>query len=101
MDLDAKARFALISENLAEVLNPELIENILAEGRNPRVYWGNTSLPFDLGRTCADLFFYLPHRYRDDGPTSLWLLCPGFENRPAIGGGLRRDHLAGRHSRIP
>lgn len=40
MDLDAKARFALISENLAEVLNPELIENILAEGRHPRVYWG-------------------------------------------------------------
>lgn len=43
MDLDAKARFALISENLAEILNPELIENILAEGRNPRVYWGNIS----------------------------------------------------------
>jgi hypothetical protein len=45
MELDAKARYALISENLAEVLNPEIIESILAEGRNPRVYWGKSTLP--------------------------------------------------------
>ncbi|KAK3938683.1 hypothetical protein QBC46DRAFT_161028 [Diplogelasinospora grovesii] len=43
MELDAKARYALISENLAEVLNPEIIEGILAEGRNPRVYWGTAT----------------------------------------------------------
>lgn len=40
MDSAAKARYDLICENLAEVINPELIETILAEGRNPRVYWG-------------------------------------------------------------
>ena len=40
MALSPTERFALISENLAEVLNPEIIEGILAEGRNPRVYWG-------------------------------------------------------------
>ncbi|KAL1846301.1 Tyrosine--tRNA ligase cytoplasmic [Paecilomyces lecythidis] len=39
----AKERFDLISENLAEVLNPELLESILAEGRNPRVYWGTAT----------------------------------------------------------
>lgn len=38
--LNASDRFALINENLAEVLNPELIESILAEGRNPKIYWG-------------------------------------------------------------
>lgn len=40
MDSSAQARFDLIRENLGEILNPELIESILAEGRNPRVYWG-------------------------------------------------------------
>jgi hypothetical protein len=38
--MDANEKFALISENLAEVLNPEVIESILAEGRNVRIYWG-------------------------------------------------------------
>lgn len=37
-----KGRFDMISENLAEVLNPEILEGILAEGRNPRVYWGES-----------------------------------------------------------
>jgi tyrosyl-tRNA synthetase len=45
MESSAQARFDLIRENLAEILNPELIESILAEGRNPRVYWGNDCLP--------------------------------------------------------
>ncbi|KAI9932549.1 hypothetical protein ASPWEDRAFT_101510 [Aspergillus wentii DTO 134E9] len=43
MDAAAKARFDLISDNLAEILNPELIESILVEGRNPRVYWGTAT----------------------------------------------------------
>ncbi|KAJ5813165.1 tyrosyl-tRNA synthetase [Penicillium robsamsonii] len=43
MDAAAKARFDLISDNLAEVLNPELIETILKEGRNPRIYWGTAT----------------------------------------------------------
>jgi tyrosyl-tRNA synthetase len=41
LDSAAKARLDLITDNLAEVLNPELIEKVLAEGRNPRIYWGN------------------------------------------------------------
>lgn len=45
MALSAEERFDLIRDNLGEILNPELIESILAEGRNPRVYWGNDSLP--------------------------------------------------------
>ncbi|KAK2787369.1 hypothetical protein FQN52_007274 [Onygenales sp. PD_12] len=43
MDQAAKARFDLIRENLAEVLNPEIIEGILAEGRHPRIYWGTAT----------------------------------------------------------
>ncbi|KAK3326795.1 tyrosyl-tRNA synthetase [Apodospora peruviana] len=43
MDDAAKQRFTLISENLAEFLNPEIIEAILAEGRNPNIYWGTAT----------------------------------------------------------
>ncbi|GAB0137852.1 hypothetical protein EsDP_00006105 [Epichloe bromicola] len=40
---DASERFALLRENLAEVLNPEIIESILAEGRSPKIYWGTAT----------------------------------------------------------
>ncbi|RDW63014.1 tyrosine--tRNA ligase TYS1 [Aspergillus mulundensis] len=43
LDAAAKARLDLITENLAETLNPEIIESILAEGRNPRIYWGTAT----------------------------------------------------------
>lgn len=33
-------KLALINENLEEVLNPEIIEKVLDEGRNVKVYWG-------------------------------------------------------------
>ncbi|OIW35306.1 tyrosyl-tRNA synthetase [Coniochaeta ligniaria NRRL 30616] len=42
-DIEAKSRFALIKENLAEILNPEIIESILAEGRHPKIYWGTAT----------------------------------------------------------
>ena len=37
--MEIQEKLALINENIAEVLNPELIERPLAEGRNPRIYW--------------------------------------------------------------
>lgn len=37
--MEYQERLALIKDGLAEVLNPELIERPLAEGRNPRIYW--------------------------------------------------------------
>ncbi|RJE24386.1 tyrosyl-tRNA synthetase [Aspergillus sclerotialis] len=37
--MSPEERFSLIKENLQEVLNPDLIKNILVEGKNPRVYW--------------------------------------------------------------
>ncbi|QUC18069.1 uncharacterized protein UV8b_02310 [Ustilaginoidea virens] len=40
---NATERFQLIRENLAEVLNPEIIESILAEGRSPKIYWGTAT----------------------------------------------------------
>jgi tyrosyl-tRNA synthetase len=33
-------KLALITKNLAEALNPEIIEAVLNEGRNLKVYWG-------------------------------------------------------------
>ncbi|KYK60541.1 tyrosyl-tRNA synthetase, class Ib [Drechmeria coniospora] len=39
----ASERLGLIRENLAETLNPEIIEKILNEGRNPKVYWGTAT----------------------------------------------------------
>jgi tyrosyl-tRNA synthetase len=41
--LDASQKFALITNNLAEVLNPELIKQVLVE-RDLKVYWGTENL---------------------------------------------------------
>ncbi|KAI2643570.1 tyrosyl-tRNA synthetase [Xylaria nigripes] len=41
--LSADERLALIKENLAEFLNPEIIENIVHEGGNPKIYWGTAT----------------------------------------------------------
>jgi len=38
--LTKEERLALINVNLAEVLNPEIIENVINEGRDPKIYWG-------------------------------------------------------------
>jgi hypothetical protein len=37
---DSEKRYALIQENLAEVLNEEIIKKILDEGKHPKIYWG-------------------------------------------------------------
>ncbi|KAI5467655.1 tyrosyl-tRNA synthetase, class Ib [Mariannaea sp. PMI_226] len=42
-NMEASERLALISENLAEVLNPEIIEKILKEGGHPKIYWGTAT----------------------------------------------------------
>lgn len=49
-NLSADQRLALITENLQEVLNKDIIEAILAEGRSPKIYWGT-------------YFFFLPSRH--------------------------------------
>ena len=36
-------RLALIKENLAEVLNEEIIKKILDDGKHPKIYWGMLS----------------------------------------------------------
>ncbi|KAH6617327.1 hypothetical protein F5144DRAFT_633580 [Chaetomium tenue] len=40
---DSDKRFALIKENLAEVLNEEIIKKILDEGQHPKIYWGTAT----------------------------------------------------------
>lgn len=39
-EMSAEDRWALINENLAEVLNPEIIKKIVDEGGHPKIYWG-------------------------------------------------------------
>jgi tyrosyl-tRNA synthetase len=39
-ELTPEERLSLIKENLAEFLDAEIIENIIKEGRNPKIYWG-------------------------------------------------------------
>jgi tyrosyl-tRNA synthetase len=43
--LDASQKFALITKNLAEVLDPKLIMDVLNE-RDLKVYWGSRHLLF-------------------------------------------------------
>ncbi|CAG8061571.1 unnamed protein product [Penicillium nalgiovense] len=43
MDSTAQAKFDLINSNLAEFLNPEIIQDVLKEGRAPRIYWGTAT----------------------------------------------------------
>lgn len=38
-----EAKLELIRENLAEVLNPEIIDEILDKGETLRIYWGRFS----------------------------------------------------------
>ncbi|EAQ84618.1 hypothetical protein CHGG_08632 [Chaetomium globosum CBS 148.51] len=40
---DSDKRLALIKENLAEVLNEEIIKKILDEGQHPKIYWGTAT----------------------------------------------------------
>ena len=41
--LSADEKFALITENLAEVLNPEIIQKVLEENERPlKIYWGKS-----------------------------------------------------------
>lgn len=44
MAASAQDRFSLINDNLAEILNPEIIQSILDEGKNPRIYWGMNAM---------------------------------------------------------
>lgn len=70
--LDRNERFELIKENLAEVLNPEIIESILVDGRSPKIYWGEY-----FPSTAVSITLILPTvRYRDDRPSSLRIFCP-------------------------
>jgi tyrosyl-tRNA synthetase len=57
-DLTPAERLALINENLQETLNPEIIEQIIKEGRHPKIYWGESprharSMLCSWARACA------------------------------------------------
>ena len=41
--LTKEERLALINENLEEALNMEIIEEVLAQGRDPKIYWGSAT----------------------------------------------------------
>ncbi|KAK1835294.1 hypothetical protein QBC39DRAFT_340996 [Podospora conica] len=41
--LSKEEQLRLIRVNLAEILNPEIIEKVIDEGRHPRIYWGTAT----------------------------------------------------------
>jgi tyrosyl-tRNA synthetase len=43
MALTKEEQLALINENLAEVLNPEIIEDVLNKGETLKIYWGTAT----------------------------------------------------------
>jgi tyrosyl-tRNA synthetase len=44
MDLEKTSEtYNVITNNLAEVLNGEIIRRIIAEGRSPKIYWGTAT----------------------------------------------------------
>ncbi|KAG2014914.1 hypothetical protein GB937_006372 [Aspergillus fischeri] len=43
--MEPSERRARIQENLGEVLNSEMVEKIIAESNNPRIYWGRLLRP--------------------------------------------------------
>ena len=61
MAATSKERFALINENLQEILNPELIESILEKGDSPRIYWGKHSshVLYAVAMSRKDISFFL------------------------------------------
>lgn len=59
---DASEKLALISENLTEILNPEIIEKILAEGRHPKIYWGTLATIITMTKTT--IWPRLPIQYK-------------------------------------
>lgn len=46
-------RLALIRENLSEILNAEIIEKIITEGRNPKIYWGEYTVTGGCHGNCV------------------------------------------------
>lgn len=65
-------RIALIKENLAETLDFDIIEKIINEGRDPKVYWG-TYVAGRAGKTVVVRFeadFFSMTARRPDGLTA-------------------------------
>jgi tyrosyl-tRNA synthetase len=83
--MEEREKLALINESLAEVLNPELIESVLAEGRNLKIYRGSfhNVLLWLLEIILTIVFSFT--RNGHDGTPSLRILRPSFENRTIFG----------------
>lgn len=82
--LDASEGLALIQENLTNTLNPEIIESIIAEGNNPKLYWGEfTHLSY--GSILSDI--NQSHRYGHGRSSSLRLLRLSRQNAQLLAAG--------------
>lgn len=53
MALSKESKLELIRENLAEVLNPEIIDEVLDKEETLRIYWGISFF------SCVFFFFFL------------------------------------------
>jgi tyrosyl-tRNA synthetase len=53
--LGTPEKLELIKVNLAEVLNPEILESVFAQGRSPRIYWGKSISKAKGDKACGSL----------------------------------------------
>lgn len=66
-------KLELIRENLAEVLNPEIIDEVLDKGETLRIYWGEQEGPPSIQNGMN--IFADKNRVCDNGQASLRILC--------------------------
>lgn len=54
----AEERIALIKENLAETLDFDIIEKIINEGKDPKIYWGTYVARWPVSRSPTILTYF-------------------------------------------
>ena len=76
-------KLALITQNLQEVLNPEIIEDVLRQDQPLCIYWGTIPFSHFPSRFLPNFEIYqnlitMSQTYRDSNyrPASSQLLCP-------------------------
>ncbi|KAJ5625244.1 tyrosyl-tRNA synthetase [Penicillium lagena] len=72
--MSKEAKLALIQENIAETLNPELIDEVLSKNETLRIYWGTATTGkilladvhgfLDAGKAPIELVEFRAHYYR-------------------------------------
>ena len=113
-ELTPQEKIKLITQNLQEVLKPEILEDVIVKQNRPlKIYLGATRNPTHtrvIRMSIADkrisefseYFAKMCDKFRDcyHRSTALWLLCPHCKDRPLPPGRMSRQDPARRHPRL-